>query len=537
MKKLLLVMTVFSLVGVAHAANWQGDTIDPNTGTYLWATALNWSTGAVPDSVETANFETVEAECRVTDTQKPRNVKVGNNGSAGVLRIMPGATLISAGGHNYIGEEGVGHAVVERGALWTAKTAEESSLFRLGDDPGALGSSLTVNGGEVYTESQFVSGRVGGGADVYLNAGLIDVERGDTPNVYQEIMVGTGNTFDISFGTIIIHRDLTTDVAEEVAAGRMTAFGGAGTIVVDYDGDTTTVTATGDPLARFPTYDEILPDGPLTLSWVNLDSDPCGSPVWVDVWYGLEGGSVTKVRDAVPGATTTSYDTGGVASDDYEWQVDTYRYGDPATTIYQNSADPNAHLGLPVDIGVTMYFKATDDLPPEVDITTLPTATWVGEPITVQATVDDDGKTDVTVIWSADEDDPNVTWDAGPVGLPGSENFVGDYVIVIPDNGGTPYSTTVSATIKLNYNAGNFLVTATVSDSSPVAGDSLTDTVQHNCAQTACGASRNQINLGAFNPADIAVNCMHDLADFARIAEDWLSEDESVKALDEPRVL
>ncbi len=324
-------------------------------------------------------------------------------------------------------------------------------------------------------------------------------------------MSATGS-MDIKFGTLILAGDEVSRVQGYVDNGWITGFGIVGNVTADVAGNTTTVKAI-DPLQRTPAYGAVVPTGTVNLSWVNLDpislpGYPVPTGVWVDVWFGTDPNSLTREVDAAGPGTTTA-DVSAPSLDEYIWRVDTYRYGDPAVMDYEN--DPN----LVVDEGWTMYFIASDDTAPEVVIDTPPMATWIDEPTPLQVTISDDDKSDVTIVWTSDED-PNAVFD------PPTTTYT---------KGTVTYPLVSTTSVTVDYHSGPFTVTATVSDANPLL-ETRSASVTVDCADNPCQATRGPVGLDAVHPADLVGDCMHNLADLAVIASNWLRED--YKALDEP---
>jgi hypothetical protein len=155
------------------------------------------------------------------------------------------------------------------------------------------------------------------------------------------------------------------------------------------------------PMNPSPRDGETVSAGLVDLSWMNLSSnaDPNGS-VWVDVWFGTDANDLTgidykKVVDAGENTTTVQVNAPVIGAT-YYWQVDSYLDGSP-------SGDPN--------VGEVWVFYAAD-LPPSVDVGD-DMVTWSGEPVELDATIEDDGHSAVSsVLWSAEPvDGTEVTFD------------------------------------------------------------------------------------------------------------------------------
>ena len=158
----------------------------------------------------------------------------------------------------------------------------------------------------------------------------------------------------------------------------------------EFDGATNPSPANGE---------QIYPANPLTLSWTNATPD-VGDSVWVDVWFGTDPNdseNFNKIVDAGENTNSTTVDASvpGV----YCWKVNSYIYGDPATVLYDMSGtDPN---GFPVIEGFLWRFYVIDDFPVESVEAGDDMITWSGEPVDLDATVVDDGQSDLTIAWTA----------------------------------------------------------------------------------------------------------------------------------------
>jgi hypothetical protein len=130
----------------------------------------------------------------------------------------------------------------------------------------------------------------------------------------------------------------------------------------------------------------------LDLSWTNMDPN-VGDITYVDVWFGTEpnvtdpGYDMTKV--VTEGVNTTTWTVSAPTEGTYYWQVNSYIYG------------PD-HINEPNMIEGSLWsFNAVADLAPTVVIDTPAQMTWSGEPVPLDATVDDDGVSALTIAWTA----------------------------------------------------------------------------------------------------------------------------------------
>jgi hypothetical protein len=288
---------------------------------------------------------------------------------------------------------------------------------------------------------------------------------------------GSWSRLDIRHGTLTVAGDEKAYADALIANGSITGFGGAGTVTASYAGGTTTITST-DPLARTPRMDAVVPVGDVDLSWINVGTAPVG----IEVWFGTDPASLARITDPNTALNITTTTVNAPSNGDYIWRVDTY---DDVSV----PGEPNELI-----VGETMYFTASDDLVPSVDMVTVPMATWINEPVPLDITVTDDGKSPVTYLWTSS--DPNAVF--------------------------SPSNTAAEPTVSMDYLSGTFTVTVTVSDGNPL-GQTDSASVSIYCASTACAASRaaDGMDLAIVYPADITADCLHDLADFAALASEW----------------
>ena len=151
MKKLVVLMCVLSVVGVASAATvWNPIANTTNPGSTAWADADNWTQGNIPGSLDQVVFNVGgQVECQITGAEAASKFVTGENGTLSggqMIRIMSGGSL-SVGfeplGNSWVAigyNEDAGDMVVEAGAA-----LDINAHLYLGMNTGAIGR-LAVNG-------------------------------------------------------------------------------------------------------------------------------------------------------------------------------------------------------------------------------------------------------------------------------------------------------------------------------------------------------------------------------------------------------
>jgi hypothetical protein len=201
--------------------------------------------------------------------------------------------------------------------------------------------------------------------------------------------MGEGGTLDITGGTLIINADALSAVQGYIDNGWITAYGGNGTVQLDYDvtnqGQTTLKGV--HKLEPNPIDGGLVAPGALELSWTL--PDPCvpGQPVSVDVYFTDDLQALLWFTDPAAIQVVSKQNVTSVAVQTqpktrYYWAVDTY-VGDPNDPIF----------------GPIFQFFA-DNAPPRVDagadvVTWLEAGTRIGN---LDATVTDDDA--YTVQWT-----------------------------------------------------------------------------------------------------------------------------------------
>ncbi len=388
MKKLLLLIIVSLLVVSVANANtvWNpaaNGIVPPDVGN--WGDTLNWSNGIPgygpigdpndaldPKPVFNANDA---AECQVTDDQHyGTNLVQGDGGPGGVLRVMNGATLTGAGTKwMAVGYNNTARLIVERGGVY-----DHAGHFWWGMHTGA-DSIVEINGGIVNGGQSFGLGEwfgdLGdhGQCKVYINSGELNVHHW-TGAIDSEHPVFWNDSFiDIGFGKMTLDTVSVDDVQAYIdVGGYFFGFGDDTNVQVVDDNGFATITAIADPLARYPTMDETVAPGSVTLSWNNIESIPPGNPVWVEVWFGTSlvgdgidpnfpdaGKDFNLVVDAVDGEVSVPVSLFTETTEGFYWQVNTYVHGDPAHGQYNYGDDPNlSDWAHSISEGMLMVFHA-----------------------------------------------------------------------------------------------------------------------------------------------------------------------------------
>ena len=245
----------------------------------MWATPGNWSGGVVPAHGYKAYFNAGAAPCIVNSTVGGCQVSIGDGGPGGVLIITNGGSLsagdTTAGNNdNYawtaIGYSNTGEMDIENGGSVTF-----NYHLWIGLNPGAIGTFI-MNGGTASVAGAFGLGFSGGTGIAHINGGTLTLSQWAANSIQ-----GSGSVLDIGGGTVVIAGNQMASVNGFIASGKITGYGGTGTVACNYNGtaNTTTITATeGGSASSNTAYLSIQLSGTnLALSW------PTSS-----VYYGLQ---------------------------------------------------------------------------------------------------------------------------------------------------------------------------------------------------------------------------------------------------------
>ncbi len=224
--------------------------------------------------------------------------RVGNNGGAGVTGRLTVNTngVVNSTAVLEVGATAIGILTIDGGTvnlsshLWVGDAAAPSS-----------GTIILTNGGTLNLLAPAGNGMLGLGTINAVSAsggtGTVKVNGGGVLNLYNIEPGGgsiqPGSVLDISgSGVVTIPNDRTTIMSNYVAAGKITAYGGTGTVAIDYNTSTpgkTTLKAVGGYVPPADTF------------WIATS----GAGLWSENanWFGgFRPASVTVVEFETVGA-------------------------------------------------------------------------------------------------------------------------------------------------------------------------------------------------------------------------------------------
>ena len=199
---------------------------DNPSGTGKWNESTNWTGYQVPAEVTKVTFNVPDAiPCTVTNAAVARYVTMGDAGPGGTLIITNGGSLTcSADNWSAIGYDSNALMIVENGG-----SASFGSHLWIGFNPEADGT-LIMNGGAVSVAGMFGLGWTGGKGTAQINGGTLNLAQwNDTNSIQGASVLDVAGT-----GVVVISGNHYDSVTNFVSTGRITANGGAGTLVVDY---------------------------------------------------------------------------------------------------------------------------------------------------------------------------------------------------------------------------------------------------------------------------------------------------------------
>ncbi|HCO96464.1 MAG TPA: hypothetical protein DIU00_21410 [Phycisphaerales bacterium] len=463
---------LLSLVGDVQAdVDWTDAGPD-----HLWSTPTNWTTDTVPTSTDMAIINLVPGPTIAANVDAvAMAVHLGNGGSTGEMTV-DGGTLILDWSH--IGEDAGGYGTV----YMNSGTITTGDGLTVGD----WGSgTINMTGGTIRVGQTFMIAGASPTATGHVNLDGGTITAG---NLVMRDDEGAVGTMDVKAGTMIIDGDAVSTVQGFINNGWITAYGGNGTLQLDYN-------ETNEGQTTLKAIHNLKPDpadggstapGEVELSWTLPDPLVPGQPVSVDVYFTDDWEALYSFTDpaaiqVVSRQNVTSVLVQTQPKKQYYWVVDTYLGGD----------DPNNNPFF----GPIFSFVA-DNLPPEVDAGA-DVVTWL------QAGARD-GNLDAAV---TDNDAYTVQWTV--VSEPDDPN---NPDVVIADPSAEDTSITLSA-------LGEYVLQLEASDGEYTGSDTVTINVYNDGCQAAQSLP-DYVPL----PGDVNGDCIFDQLDLDILNEDWLKD-------------
>ena len=410
---LVTLVAVLGLVGNVSADVVFSDT----TGDHLWSTPANWATGAIPtlSDAYVRIFMVPGPIVMAKDSFVVSGIHLGNDNAvqAGELTVQGGTLEVETINCGY---KGTGTIKITDGTLRVTGT------LKIAREPTAIGH-IKLMGGTIS-------------ANVFL----------------MREKQGAVGTMDVGGGVLRINGDRVSLVQGYIKNGWITAYGGNGTLNLEYNvanPGQTTLTAI-HKLNPNPANRAIVKPGATELSWKL--PDPCvpGQPVLVDVYFTNDFDALSNFTNPEAIRIVSKKNVASVVVQTktktrYFWAVDTYLGGD----------NPNKNPFW----GPIFSFTA-DNAPPFVnagpDISTfLQDGTRTGP---ISGTVTDDGAIQpYTVTWTVVQKpgnaDPNlpdaVIADPKALQTTVAVSAEGDYVLKLEANDGE-YTSSDTMTIHVH---------------------------------------------------------------------------------------
>jgi len=465
-KKLIYFVLVLGLVGNVQA---QDATWTDTTGDHNWFTPENWS--EFPTDAHWAKVRnglpgpTIAGEGAVA-----RRVHVGY--SEGGALTVDGGTLVISADDLLLGKNGgSGTLNMISGTIDVARDFEVG-----GGNPGIV----NMTGGTITVADDFMIPEViASTAEVNLDGGTIIVNDDLNMRADGDTMNGKLN---ITAGTLIIDANVVSIVQGYIDNGWITAYGGNGTLQLDYDvtneGQTTLKGV--HKLNPNPIDGGFATPGEVELSWTLPDPCTPGQPVSVDVYFTDNWEAIYSFTDpaamqVVSQGNVTSVSVQTVPKTRYYWAIDSY-IGSDADPVYG-----------------PIFSFVIDNMPPKVDAGK-DVVTWLVDGVRV-------GNLDATV---SDDEAYTVQWT----------------VISEPNEGTAVIETATAEDTGITLSApGEYVLQLDASDGEY----SGSDTVTINVYEDSCLAAQS---LPDYEPlvGDLNNDCRVDEADMALLEENWLKD-------------
>ena len=343
---LICLVFVLSLVAGVQAATvtWTGT--DPGQ---LWSTPANWDSGVIPTTADVVLIRTSPGPIVANEGAITKNIRVGSSGNDDAALTVDGGTL------------------------------ELNTWSALGAWPATAKGTLNMKSGTVHCKNELVVGNqgsgiidmIGGTVMVTFNlkigreptgVGHVDLKGGimTANNLQMREEAGSVGTMDVGGGMLILNGDDLSTVQGYIDNGWITAYGGNGTLQLDYDvtNNKTTLEATHF-LNPSPTNRSFVTPGDVELSWTLPDPCEPGQPVLVDVYLTDDLDQLLDFTDpesmtVLSQQNATSVVVQTQTKTQYFWAIDAYvgRDNDPIIgpifSVTADNAPPNVKAGLDI---------------------------------------------------------------------------------------------------------------------------------------------------------------------------------------------
>jgi len=207
------------------------------SGHGLWTERANWTTGVVPGITNKVGFNVPGARaCVISSAVQAGQLVGGDNAAGGTVIITNGGSLMtSAANWCAIGYNYTNLMIVQSGGV-----VSFGNQLWIGLYTGSSGT-LLMNGGTVTVANTFGLGWSGGTGIVHVNGGILNLLQWDPVN-----SIKGSSVLDIGGGAVVITGNQLTNVSSFISSGKITSYGGTGTVnsLYNYGANTTTVTAT-----------------------------------------------------------------------------------------------------------------------------------------------------------------------------------------------------------------------------------------------------------------------------------------------------
>ena len=221
-KALLLVVIAIMFVGNVWAAdvNWTN-----GNGNRQWTTPANWSTlTTLPTLADTANIKSGVLGPIVSGIAVANYVYVTDGSGTQTLEVAASNLEVD---RNII----LGYGATDDGTLWvTGGTVDCNQHLFLGNSPGAKGR-LHIDTGTVNVGGMFGVSWMGGDGYVQLHGGTLHTEQ----FAFDPNDLGGTASMDITAGEWRQEHFWQNEIRALVYAGKITAYGGSGTVYVKWD--------------------------------------------------------------------------------------------------------------------------------------------------------------------------------------------------------------------------------------------------------------------------------------------------------------